>query len=137
MRDLSIGEIEKDSLFEQKFKAAMDDDFNTPIALSVLFDLAHEIQRLREKNRINEAISHAGLLKKLGNVLGILESDPILFFQNKKENIDVEKVENLIQLRNKARHEKNWSEADRIRKELSEMSIVLEDGPSGTTWKNQ
>lgn len=123
-----------DSEHEQKFITAMDDDFNTPIALSVLFELAHEIQRLREKD-LALAARHAVLLKKLGDVLGILQDDPLSFFQGKKDDLDVEKIEGLILARNQARTDKNWGEADRIRKELLDMSIVLEDGAGGTSWK--
>ncbi len=122
-----------DSKYEKEFIDAMDDDFNTPVALSVLFELAHEIQRLREKD-LNRAMKYAMVLKKLGGVLGILQDDPLHFFQGKKD-VDVEKIEKLIAARNRARAEKNWAEADRIRKELSDLSIVLEDGASGTSWK--
>ncbi len=122
------------STYEKEFIEAMDDDFNTPIALSVLFELAHEIQRLREKD-MTLAARHALLLKKLGSVLGILQDDPLHFFQGEKNNVDVAKIERLIAARNQARAEKNWAEADRIRKELSDMAIVLEDGAAGTSWK--
>ncbi|HSW93853.1 MAG TPA: cysteine--tRNA ligase [Gammaproteobacteria bacterium] len=123
-----------DSEHEKKFIDAMDDDFNTPIALSVLFELAHEIQRLREKDELLAA-RHGLLLKKLGGVLGILQDNPDSFFQGGNDQLDVAKIESLILARNEARAEKNWAEADRIRKALSDMSIVLEDGASGTSWK--
>jgi len=118
--------------YEAQFIAAMDDDFNTPIALSVLFDLAHEIQRLREKDNA-AAASHAALLKYLGNVIGILQTDADEFF--KDDSVDAAKVEQLIAARELARREKNWAEADRIRKELAEMHVVIEDAAQGTTWK--
>lgn len=125
--------VEKSS-FEDKFIAAMNDDFNTPIALSVLFDLAHEIQRLREKD-LEAAASHGALLKYLGDVLGILQADPESFFKS-DSSVDAVKVESLIAARQQARVDKNWAEADRVRKELTEMGIVIEDGASGTTWKS-
>ncbi len=135
MRDLPQDMTElADSIFEKKFIEAMDDDFNTPIALSVLFELSHEIQRLRE-NDLTLAAKHALLLKKLGGVLGILQDDPVNFFQGNVEDLDIKKIEELIAARNQARAEKNWAEADRIRQELSNMSVVLEDGGAGTTWK--
>jgi cysteinyl-tRNA synthetase len=134
LRDLPLADELIDSEYEQKFIEAMDDDFNTPIALSVLFELSHEIQRLREKD-LALASSHAALLKKLGGVLGILQDDPLSFFQGKKDSVDVEEIEKLIAARNQARADKNWAEADQIRKQLSDMSIVLEDGASGTSWK--
>ncbi|HSW69913.1 MAG TPA: cysteine--tRNA ligase [Gammaproteobacteria bacterium] len=135
LQDLSLSAEELiDSPYEKKFIEAMDDDFNTPIALSVLFELAHEIQRMREKDK-NLAERHAVLLKKLGGVLGILQDDPINFFQGKTDDWEVLKIEKLIDARNQARAEKNWAEADRIRKELADMAIVLEDSAGGTVWK--
>lgn len=122
----------KNSVYEKEFIEAMDDDFNTPIALSVLFELAHEIQRLREKNP-ESAAEHGALLKSLAGVLGILQSDPEAFFQS--GDVDAAKIEALIAARQQARVDKNWAEADRIRKELADMAIVIEDGASGTTWK--
>lgn len=121
--------------FEEQFIQAMDDDFNTPIALSVLFDLAHEIQRLRDTD-MPSAAAHGALLRQLGGVLGILQTDPESFFQA-GVSVDAEKINALIEARQQARQAKNWAEADRIRQELAEMSIVIEDGSQGTTWKKQ
>jgi cysteinyl-tRNA synthetase len=119
--------------FEKKFLEAMDDDFNTPIALSVLFDLAHEIQRLREKDN-EAAASHAALLRYLANVLGILQKDPESFFKSGSD-LDAAKIDALIAARAKAREEKDWAEADRIRAEADALNIVFEDTADGTTWK--
>lgn len=118
--------------YETKFLAAMDDDFNTPIALAVLFDLAHEVQRLRDKD-INAAAKLGALLKYLGSILGILQDNPEDYFQT--GDVDVAKIDKLIQARQQARKDKDWAEADRIRKELSAMNIVIEDGASGTSWR--
>jgi len=136
LKDLPIAEPIKNSDFEKNFIAAMDDDFNVPIALAVLFELAHEIQRLRDQD-MNKAGQHAALLQKLAGILGILQSKPEDFFQSGKENLDVAKIENLIKARNAARAAKDFMEADRIRVELSAMAIVLEDGAQGTTWKHE
>ena len=133
LKNLPAANTIENSEFERQFIAAMDDDFNTPIALSVLFELSHEIQRLREKD-INTAAGHGALLKKLGGVLGILQDDPIKFLQS-GARVDSAQVEALIAARNKARAEKNWTEADRVRAELAALSVVLEDGADGTTWK--
>ncbi len=119
--------------FEEQFVNAMNDDFNTPVALSVLFDLAHEINRLRETNP-EAAAAHGALLKRLGAVLGVLQTDPELYFQT-GGTVDTAKIMELIDNRQKARKEKNWAEADRIRDELAAMYVVIEDGPNGTTWK--
>ncbi|OGT53256.1 MAG: cysteine--tRNA ligase [Gammaproteobacteria bacterium RIFCSPHIGHO2_12_FULL_42_13] len=134
LRTLPIAEPENETSFEENFYAAMDDDFNTPIALSVLFELAHEIHRLRDKD-IGSAAKYAALLKKLGELLGILQLNPEVFFQSANKNLDTERIEILIGARQRARHLKNWAEADRIRAELSSMSVELEDGSQGTTWK--
>lgn len=133
LRFLPPAERVKDSLFEQQFIAAMDDDFNTPVALSILFDLAHEVQRLRDKD-IASAAAHGALLKYLSQVLGILQAGPEQFLQSGKD-VDVSKVEALIAARQQARQDKNWAEADRLRKELDQLNVIIEDGAQGTTWK--
>lgn len=133
LRFLPDAPVLQNSRFEEQFSDAMDDDFNTPVALSVLFELAHEIQRLRDKD-IELAAQHGALLKTLGGVLGVLQSDPEVFFQA-GVSVDAAKIEALIAARQTARKEKNWAEADRIRAELAAMSIAIEDGPAGTTWK--
>jgi cysteinyl-tRNA synthetase len=134
LNGLPDGEAISNSTFEDQFTQAMDDDFNTPIAMSILFELAHEIQRLRDKD-MAAASRHGALLKRLGGVLGILQDVPVAFLQSSNKTVDAEKIEALIAERNKAREDKNWSEADRVRDELAALAIVLEDGPNGTTWK--
>lgn len=134
LRDLPSGTAPENSSFEQRFIEAMDDDFNTPVAFSVLFDIAHEIQRLRDTD-LQQAAAYGALLKKLGDVVGLLQDDPMQFLQSGTQDTDIVRIEALITARNKARQEKDWAEADRIRKELSDMSIVLEDSSGTTTWK--
>lgn len=134
LRFLPAAKPAEETTFEERFIDAMDDDFNTPIALASLFDLAHEIQRLREKD-VTAAASHAALLKHLGGVLGIMQSDPEDFLQA-GDGLDVEKIKALIAQREEARRSKNWQEADRIRDELTSLSVAIEDGPQGTTWKS-
>lgn len=134
LRQLPCGEIIKDSPFEQRFIAAMDDDFNTPVAMSVLFDLAHEIQRLRETD-ITAAANHGAVLRHLAGVFGLLMRDPEVFFKSGQNEVDVERVESLIAARLVARQTKNWAEADNIRNELAAMNVVLEDGADGVRWR--
>lgn len=134
LRDLPVVDAVANSEFEEKFIAAMDDDFNTPIAFSILFELAHDIQRLREKD-LHAAAQHGALLRRLGGVLGILQEDPQVFLQSSKVDVDLAKIESLIFARDEARRLKDWAESDRIRDQLLDMSIVLEDGKMGTTWK--
>ncbi len=121
----------------ERFKQAMDDDFNTPVALSVLFDLAREINKsddLPEKQKL------AHTLKHLAAVLGVLQDDPESFLKGGLDNSGLaeENIEQLIQQRQQAKQAKNWAEADRIRDQLKEQGIVLEDTPGGkTSWRRE
>ncbi|MDO9389287.1 MAG: class I tRNA ligase family protein, partial [Methylotenera sp.] len=109
-----------------RFKDAMNDDFNTPEALAVLFDLANEVN----KTKLAET---ARLLKSLASVLGLLQRNSDDFLQGEvTETLD---VDGLIQARLTAKQSKNFAEADAIRKQLAEAGIVLEDTPQGTTWR--
>ena len=119
-----------------RFEKAMNDDFNMPVAFSVLFDVAKELNKAS-----NSAVARdlAGILKKLGGILGILQMAPSDYLQG---NLDGEvsddlaaKVEALIEQRNSARANKDWPMADAARDGLNEIGVVLEDGPSGTTWR--
>jgi len=120
--------------FAHRFFAAMDDDFNTPVAFAVLFDIAHAIQKNKNIN-INEATELAGLLRYLANILGLLKQDPEKFLQGEVVADDAERIEKLILERNDARKNKNWPEADRIRDLLLAENIILEDDAAGTKWK--
>jgi cysteinyl-tRNA synthetase len=121
----------------QDFINAMSDDFNTPQALAALFDLSHKINKLKDEDKV-KARELAAVLKQLGGVLGILQLDPQQFLQGMVgEQADAEEIERLIQARNNARKNKNWAEADRIRNELDQLGIVLEDKPSGTIWRRK
>ena len=125
-------EIDWDNPYASRFREAMNDDFNTPDALAVLFDLATEVNKTRLPRDI-------ALMKALGGVLGLLQQDPRQYFQQAGSTEDSafapEKVEQLIQQRLVARANKDYREADRIRQELMEANIILEDGPHGTTWR--
>jgi cysteinyl-tRNA synthetase len=123
------------SRFEKAFNAAMDDDFNTPVALGVLFDLARDINRQRENNP-DMANQLGRLLVRLAGVLGMLQHDPESFLQSQdKEGIDAAEIEALIAQRREARTTKNWALADEIRDKLAAMKVVVEDTPSGSSWK--
>jgi cysteinyl-tRNA synthetase len=118
--------------YENAFHQALQDDLNTPIALSVLFELAHEINRL---GYCDEARILANLLKKLGGLLGLLQCDPLSIQPLKSIDIDPIEIEAQIQHRNNARQKKQWDVADQIRQQLLEQGIALEDTPEGTRWK--
>lgn len=114
------------------FKVAMDDDFNTPEALAVLFDLANEVNKTK-------SLASAALLKALAGLIGLLQRDPDEYLQGQANaNISADETLNVDQLiiqRNEAKQSKNFTEADRIRKLLADAGIILEDSPLGTTWR--
>ena len=132
-----------------RFKVAMDDDFNTAEAMAVLFDLANE----SNKTKLIETLS---LLKNLGGLLGLLQNNPNEFLQGKivtnsissviadganisnaliGAGFDNTQIGDFIHFRIEAKKAKNYAEADRIRKELADAGIILEDTPQGTTWR--
>ncbi len=110
-----------------RFKAAMDEDFGTPEAVAVLFELATEV------NKTGSA-QQAGLLKALGACLGLLQGDPEVFLKAGSA-LDEAAIQVLIEQRAAAKKDKNFAEADRIRKDLLAQGIVLKDAPTGTTWE--
>lgn len=131
LRDVkSIKEVTGDDEYVAKFKEYMDDDFNTPGAISVLFDLVKQINKSDDET----ASVLAGRLKQLSSVLGILEQDPATFLMSGANNDDAQEIEALIKERNDARLAKDWARADAARDKLKAMNVELEDGPNGTTW---
>ncbi len=112
--------------YAARFRSAMDEDFGTPDAMAVLFDLAGEVNRSRSPRM-------AGLLKALGGTLGLLQDDPQAYMQACSA-LDPVEIESLIAQRATAKNDKNFVEADRIRAQLLAGGIVLKDSPSGTTW---
>jgi cysteinyl-tRNA synthetase len=136
LRDLDVPEqYDENDAAVEKFKQAMDDDFNTPEALAVIFDLANQVNRLRQADA-DAALHKAAVLKKLANVLGLLEQDPVKFLQSGAgESEDGTDIDALVAARNAARENKDWAEADRIRDELDAMGIVLEDKDGKTVWR--
>ncbi|MBI2312572.1 MAG: cysteine--tRNA ligase [Betaproteobacteria bacterium] len=115
----------------QRFREAMDDDFNTPEAMAVLFDLANELNRSRSR-------AVAAQLRALARVMGLLQQDPVDFLRSGPgagAELGSGRIEALIAERLAARKAKNYAEADHIRKALLDAGIVLEDGPQGTTWR--
>jgi len=127
----------KGEIYKERFKEKMNDDFNTPEAWGVLFDLARDINRSREQGQMQEAAQLGINLKHLGGVLGFLQQDPEMFLQRDEiGNKQNDKINELINKRNEARQNKNWAEADRVRDELDKMGVILEDSADGKTrWK--
>ncbi|MGA0959564.1 MAG: cysteine--tRNA ligase [Sedimenticolaceae bacterium] len=124
-----------DTQFEKDFHAAMQDDFNTPEALATLFELVREINRVRAEDEAAAAALGA-LLRQLGDLIGILQSDAESYLRGGASANDGDaEIDALVAQRNEAKANKDWGTADEIRNKLQEMGIVLEDGPSGTTWR--
>ena len=113
--------------YAARFQAAMNEDFGTPEAVAVLFDLASEVNR-------SQSAELAGWLKTLGGVLGLLQADPQSFLQA-GASLSEDDIQAQIAQRAAAKAAKNFAEADRIRKALAEQGIVLKDSPTGTTWE--
>ncbi len=144
--DVPAGKIDWSDESAAKFKVAMDDDFNTPEAFAVLFDLARELNKTKSRDM-------AALLKALGGTLGLLQGDANGYLQgatpitheasgNLAGSVasltgSAEYIENQIAARIAARKSKNFAKSDRIRKELDDAGIILEDSPTGTTWRRK
>mgnify|MGYP001813032732 CR=1 FL=1 len=141
LRDLDVPEqYDQHDPAVDKFMRAMDDDFNTPEALAVLFDLATQVNKLRADGD-DASLQKAAVLKALAGVLGLLQQDPEQYLKASAgeaagANGDSgEDIDALIEARNQARANKDWAEADRIRDQLDALGIVLEDKDGKTIWR--
>jgi len=122
------------SRFEKAFFEAMDDDFNTPEAFSVLFSMVTEINKQKIQNP-DQASQLGALLVRLGAILGVLQLAPESFLKGDIEAVDAELIESLIVARKQARSNKDWGKADELRDKLTAMSVVVEDGADGSSWR--
>lgn len=135
LKGLPAAAPEGGEAFVERFSAAMDDDFNTPEACAVLFEMVREVNRLKGTD-VQSAAALAARLRELSETLGILQLEPDAFLQaGAQGKVDAAEVDALIEARLAARAEKNWAESDRIRDQLTAMGVVLEDGKGGTTWR--
>ena len=120
--------------YSDRFFAAMDDDFNTPMAFAVLFEMASELNRLKGKDEA-AASQLAGQIKALAGVVGLLQQNPKDFLQQGGAGeISGDEVEALIVERKEARANKDFARSDEIRDQLAAAGVILKDGPEGTTW---
>ncbi len=126
--EVGAGPIDWAESRAKRFREAMDDDFNTPEAVAVLFELAAEVNRSRSEK-------DARLLRSLGAILGLMGRRAESFLQAGSVAYTPESIQELIDARLAARKAKNYAEADRIRKDLESAGVILEDGPQGTTWR--
>jgi len=121
--------------YEERFNEALNDDFNTPIALSILFEIAKQINIERISNP-NKANVLSAMLIKLGNFIGILEYNAEEYLKQGSELSEAEISEKIAQ-REAARNSKDFAMSDQIRDELVELGIILEDSANGTTWRRK
>ena len=122
----------------ESFRQEMDDDFNTPRALALIFDEVRALNRLLDEKKSKGIEERCAALRVMCDTLGLLREG---YFERKKARflaktpIKRYEIEDLIRRRDQARQEKNWQEADRLRDELGREGILLEDTPKGTVWK--
>ncbi len=134
LRGVEIADVALDQAYVERFQQAMDDDFNTPVALSVLFDLARELNKADDKQVL------AATLKALAALLGLLQDEPDQFLKGGAgdDGISAEQIEQLIEDRKTAKANKDWAQADSIRDQLKAQGVVLEDVAGGNTiWRRE
>ena len=138
LKEFNSDNVSADQDYTNQFNSYMDDDFNTPKAISLLHEIARKINRNEDKTH-EESKRLASTLKKLGAVLGLLESEPQDFLKGKsnenKENADTDYINELIRQRNIARDKKDFEKADKIREQLAELDVTLEDTEDSTDWR--
>ena len=136
LRGLPVAAPVTGEVAEEKFHAAMHDDFNTPEALAAMFELVRDINRARTEDAVRAA-GLGAMLRHLGGMLGLLQDDPEAYLRGGNDGAgsgDAD-IEALIAQRTQAKQARNWAEADRLRDVLKAQGVVLEDGPGGTTWR--
>ncbi|MCL4145382.1 UNVERIFIED_CONTAM: hypothetical protein GTU68_023066 [Idotea baltica] len=124
---------QQDDVYGGRFKTAMDDDFNTALALSVMADVRQALNKAQEQQDIEQQRYFGGLLVSFGDVLGLFQQEAGAFLAG--DNDDAAVIDDLIMQRNQARIDKDWAKADQVRDALTAMGIVLEDSAGKTTWR--
>jgi cysteinyl-tRNA synthetase len=137
LRDINADTVawQSDDSFGLRFQQAMDDDFNTALALSVMADVRQALNKSLENQQQEQANYFAGLLLAFGEVLGLLQQDVEQFLAGQQDDSEAEQIDALVAERDTARAEKNWARADEIRDQLTAMGIVLEDSAGKTHWR--
>jgi cysteinyl-tRNA synthetase len=126
--------VDKGNEHVAEFCQAMDDDFNTPQALAVLFDIAKQVN-VAKQQKSQQLSELASTLKALGGLLGLLQLEPAEYLQGGNESSEVAVIEALIMQRDQARAAKDWALADQARDKLNAMNIILEDSAGKTSWR--
>ena len=138
LRGAVAGDVQMNHPLASRFLTAMEDDFNTPEALSALFELARELNKAKGSD---QEAGLAATMLALAKMLGLLEQHAEQFLQGGSaagsDDAEAAEIEELISRRNQARADKDWAESDRIRDEFIAKGIVLEDGPNGTSWRRE
>ena len=141
MQPGSLDGGQPDAALLEEFRNEMDDDFNTPRALALVFEEVRSLNRAMDERKASSVVARALAVARCAEVLGLLQERPEAFLARKKrqwtqrQGLSSEWIEETIQRRDQARRQKQWSEADRIRAELQQKGITLEDTPGGTLWK--
>ncbi len=137
LRGVDAAAVSDGGEYQQRFRDAMDDDFNTPEALAVLFEIATALNRAKADQATQLASQLAGQLRYLAGVIGLLQGDAEAFLKGDADDdgLSDEQVEALIQQRIDAKQAKAWTEADRIRNELQAQGVIVEDGAGGSRWR--
>jgi len=135
--DIDVAAVTDGGDYQARFRAAMDDDFNTPEALAVLFEIATALNRAKTDKDEVLAAQLAGNLRYLAGVIGLLQGDADTFLKGHAadDGLSDEKIEALVQQRIDAKQAKEWGEADRIRDELLAQGVIVEDGAGGSRWR--
>jgi cysteinyl-tRNA synthetase len=137
----AAGDGSADMALLDDFRREMDDDFNTPKALALIFEEVRSLNRMLDEKKFDRAQARVTALKTACETLGLLQGSPDAFFGRQKERwlkqqgMAREQVEAWIAERNEARKQKRWQQADRIRQELLKKGVLIEDTPGGTVWK--
>ncbi len=136
LQDVDVLDVKPEGEWVERFKAAMDDDFNTPEAFAVLFDLARQLNIAKKESNTELASELAGYLRLFGSVLGLFDQDAEVFLKGQATagGLSDEEIEAQIDARKQARKDKDFAESDRIRDELLAQGIILKDSREGTSW---
>ena len=135
---IPLAELDASQAEIARFIEVMDDDFGTPEAIAVLFDLARQLNTVRAANDNKDSVAIATRLKSLGAVLGLLQDNPNNFLQaGNSSELSADSIEALIVERVQAKADKNFARSDQIRDELKAQGVILEDSRAGTTWRRE